>query len=255
MDKHIGAQFYTIRDYIQTIEDFDKSCKKLSDIGYKLIQVSGTPLKANEMREVLDKYGMYACSSHRSFTDFQNNLDEVIEYNKILGCEVCGLGSAPLEYMRSNEALTGFINEANKISEIIKKEGMSFGYHNHATEFLKLDGKYIFDRLVEEMDPDAGFILDTYWCQVGGQNPVKIINDLGKRAVIMHYKDYAVNPDNVLTCEITEVGNGNLYWDEIIEATEKAGSKWVVVEQDTSRMNPFDSLKISYDFLTKKGFI
>ena len=34
MDRRIGAQLYTVRDSIQTIEDFDKSCKKIKDIGY-----------------------------------------------------------------------------------------------------------------------------------------------------------------------------------------------------------------------------
>ena len=32
MDKRIGAQLYTIRDFMKTIEDFDASCKKINDI-------------------------------------------------------------------------------------------------------------------------------------------------------------------------------------------------------------------------------
>lgn len=47
MDKRIGAQYYTIRDHIQTIEDFDESCRKVKEIGYQIVQISGTPLKGN----------------------------------------------------------------------------------------------------------------------------------------------------------------------------------------------------------------
>ena len=32
MDKHIGAQYYTIRDSIQNVDDFAESCKKISEI-------------------------------------------------------------------------------------------------------------------------------------------------------------------------------------------------------------------------------
>ena len=41
MDKRIGAQYYTIRDFCGTLDDFDYSCKKISEIGYKTVQLSG----------------------------------------------------------------------------------------------------------------------------------------------------------------------------------------------------------------------
>ena len=41
MDKRIGAQCYTIRDFIKTEKDLDESLKKLKDIGYQTVQLSG----------------------------------------------------------------------------------------------------------------------------------------------------------------------------------------------------------------------
>ena len=38
----IGAQFYTIRDFCKTLDDFSESLKKVADIGYKTVQISGT---------------------------------------------------------------------------------------------------------------------------------------------------------------------------------------------------------------------
>ena len=38
----IGAQLYTVRDYCQNLEDFSETLKKVSDIGYRYVQVSGT---------------------------------------------------------------------------------------------------------------------------------------------------------------------------------------------------------------------
>jgi len=74
MDKRIGAQYYTIREHLKTMEDFELSCQKVAAIGYKIVQISGTPLPAKEMREVLDKYGLSVVTTHRKFDDFKANL-------------------------------------------------------------------------------------------------------------------------------------------------------------------------------------
>ena len=255
MDRRIGAQFYTLRDYIQTIEDFDTTCKKVAEIGYQVIQISGTPLPAREMRAVTDQYGLKTVVTHRGFQDFVANIDEIIEYNRILGSEYCGVGSMPGEYRESQENLADFIQKANKAAEEIRAAGMTFAYHNHAFEFARMDGKTIMDRLLEETDPEnVSFIVDTYWVQFGGVNPADFIKKVGKRAALLHFKDYAMDQKIVHQQKMAEVGQGNLDWDGIIKACDEAGTKWALVEQDTCERSPFESMKISYEFLKTKGF-
>ena len=257
MDRRIGAQFYTLREHIQNIEDFDTTCKKVSEIGFKTVQISGTTLEAKPMREILDKYNLQAVTSHRSFDDFKKNLDAIIEYNKILGIDLCGIGSMPFEYTKSNDSLSQFIKEANTMCEILEKENMYFGYHNHAFEFALIDGKLIFDRLVKETNPKIfNFIADTYWLQIGGKNPCDVIKSLGKRAMAIHFKDSGIDANNWTSPCMREVGKGNLNWDAIIEACDEAGSRWALIEQDTNWVDndPFKALKTSYDYLTQKGF-
>ena len=257
MDKRIGAQFYTLRDHTKTIEDFDMTCKRVCEMGYKTVQISGTPLGAKEMREVLDKYGLVALTSHRSADDFVNKIDEVIEYNKILGCDLCGMGMMPSDAFRSKEGLDKFISDMKVACEKLKEAGMYFGYHNHAFEFRKFDGKTVYDILIEETDPEIfNFIVDTYWLQFGGVNPAEFIEKLGKRAMAVHFKDYGIDIREKTTVVMKEVGYGNLNWDSIIEACDKAGCRWAFVEHDVDWTydDPFKSLKMSYDFLVKKGF-
>ena len=38
----IGAQLYTVRDFCKTLDDFSETLKKVADIGYTTVQVSGT---------------------------------------------------------------------------------------------------------------------------------------------------------------------------------------------------------------------
>lgn len=257
MDKRIGAQLFTLRDHLKTIEDFDTTCKRVAEMGYKTVQISGTPLGAKEMREVLDKYGLICLTTHRSADDFINKIDEVIEYNKTLGCDLCGMGIMPIEAAKDKAELDKFIADMNKACKRIKEEGMYFGYHNHGFEFVKLDGKLIYDYLIDETDPEVfNFIVDTYWVQYGGLNPAKLIEKLGKRAMAIHFKDFGVEIQERTVPVIKEVGEGNLCWEEIIDACEKAGSQFALVEQDSNWQDndPFLSMKMSYDFLCEKGF-
>jgi sugar phosphate isomerase/epimerase len=46
-----------------------------------------------------------------------------------------------------------------------------------------------------------------------------------------------------------EIGNGNLNWPAIIQAAEKSGCEWFIVEQDICPGDPFESIKISYDYI------
>ena len=258
MDKRIGAQFFTVRDFMKTPEDFDDACKKISQMGYKTVQISGTPLEAKVIREILDKYGLKAMLSHLPFDAFEKKLDWVIEYNKTIGADLCGLGMMPMEYAESVDGIGNFIEKANRICDALKKENMYFGYHNHSLEFAKIGGKTVFDILSEETDPEAfNFIVDTYWVQVGGKNPAKCIKKLGKRAMAVHFKDYKIEVADWGHSKMAEVGSGNLDWDEIIAACETAGTRWAFVEQDGDWLeaSPFKSLEVSYEFLKTKGFI
>ena len=38
----IGAQLFTVRDFTKTLDDFAETLKKIADIGYTTVQVSGT---------------------------------------------------------------------------------------------------------------------------------------------------------------------------------------------------------------------
>lgn len=252
MKKIIGAQYFTIRDYIKTPEDFEESCRKVSEMGYKSVQISAATLPAEVMKPILDKYNLPCVATHRALADFEKDIDEIINYNKILGSPVAGIGSMGVEYAESVEAISGFCKKANLYNQKLQEEGLKFGYHNHAYEFYKLDGKYVFDYIIE--NTDCVFIADTYWFQVGGKDPAKMLRKLGKRAEVVHFKDCAIKLEEWKKPTIAEIGKGNLDWDEIISVCEEIGVKDIVVEQDFCDGDPFDSLKMSIDFLATKGF-
>ena len=53
----IGAQLYTLHEYTKTLEDFEETLKKVAEIGFKYVQVSGVCEYTPEwLKEKLEKY-------------------------------------------------------------------------------------------------------------------------------------------------------------------------------------------------------
>jgi len=249
----IAAQLYTIREFDKTPEDIAASMKKIRQIGYDAVQVSGMgPIEPERLKEIMDKEGLTICATHIGFDRLKNELDMVIKEHKLWNCKYVGLGSMPDRYRKSAEACREFIREISPIAKEIKASGLQFIYHNHNFEFAKYDGKTLMDILFEETDPDTfGFEIDTYWVQCGGADPIQWINKVEGRMQVVHFKDMVVNSE--AKSIMAEVGEGNLNWKGIIEACEKTGVEWCPVEQDFCQRDPFESLAISFNNLKKMG--
>ena len=61
----IGVQLFTLRDFCKNPEDFEESLKKVADIGYKYVQVSGTcDYRAEWLDEKLKANGLKCVITH-----------------------------------------------------------------------------------------------------------------------------------------------------------------------------------------------
>lgn len=257
MDKRIGAQLYTLRDFCKTAEDLDVTLKKVSDIGYKIIQVSGIgKIPAKEVREIADKYNLEIILTHRPLTEFTDNIDALIEYHKTLGCHIAGIGMMPADRTFSRDALMDFIKVSSDAARELAKNDMILSYHNHALEFTKMDGQYVFDILLENTPADCyKFLLDVYWIAYGGVDPAKWILHCKDRISSVHFKDFRIAAGGN-TIQMAEVMEGNLSWNDIFAACEEANIPYAFVEQDNCYgVDPFTCLETSYKNLLKKGFI
>ena len=252
MDQRIGAQYYTIRDFCQTLPDFDSSCKKISEIGYKTVQLSGIgSFTGGEVKAVLDKYGLFPVCTHRAAQNYLEHLDDEIEFHKTIGCSIAGLGAMP-GFGASEEIIRSFAADFRPVAERLAEHGITFAYHNHAFEFQKINGEFAFELLMKEMNVENfKLILDVYWLAVAGINPAKFIRAHKGRIACVHFKDLKVSGNAPV---FAEIGQGNLDWDEILSACTDADVPYALVEQDVCDGDPFDSLKISYDYLCGKGF-
>lgn len=255
MFQKLGLQLYTIRDYMQDPEFADVAFAKLAKMGYTEAHTAGNAFDAKLFGELLRKNGISIIGTHYDWNKILNNPEETIATHKMWGTTNIGIGGMPGDARSDINGLKRFTENFNRAAELYAKEGFRLTYHNHHFEFVRIDGyKTIMDVLYEELDPkNTSFVLDTCWVSAGGGDVVAWIEKLAGRLDILHLKDMTMHYNNGhLEPKVTEVGNGNLSWDPIMAAAERAGVKHYVVEQDYGFTGTaFNSLQLSADFLKK----
>lgn len=248
MIKELGLQLYTIRDYMKDEASIRESFLKLKELGYDVGQTAGFFVGAEKFAEIAKETGLKICGTHCGFNELVADPDKAMREHEALGTTNIGIGGMPGEVRADVEALKDFINKSNDFAAYISKFGFKFTYHNHSFEFSKLGEKRIMDYLVDGFDPEnVSFVLDTYWVQHGGGDVRAWMEKLAGRIDILHLKDMGTKPDG--TPFITEIGQGSINFEGILDVAEKIGVKHYVVEQDTCPGDPFDSLKISRDYI------
>jgi sugar phosphate isomerase/epimerase len=252
-DTVVAAQMYTLREFTKTPADIASSLKRVSEIGYRAVQLSGLgPIEPAEVKAICDGEGLAICATHVSYDRLRDETDAVIKEHNVLDCKYPAIGGLPQPYRE--DGATGFIKFAKEASEIGRKladAGLTFGYHNHSFELEKFDGRTALQILFDESDPEVfQFEIDVYWIQHGGADPAAWIRKVKGRADLIHVKDMEIKGREQL---FSEVGEGNLNWPSILEACRESGTRWYIVEQDRCQRDPFESLAISFKNLAEMG--
>lgn len=254
--KDFGVQIYSVRDKMTTPEGIRDTFRALKAQGYDYFQTAGAPaVSYEEYGSMAAEAGLQIVGTHDNFQMMCENFEQALANHKALNTKLMGIGGFhPQTGDLDVAAWEEFIKKANKVAANCAKHGMKFTYHNHSHEFIRLEnGKTPMQMLVEGLDPvNTSFVLDTFWVQHGGGDVRYWIEKLTGRIDILHLKDMQRLPafHEVRGWQMfTEIGQGNLQWPLILEAAEKAGVKYYVVEQDTCPGDTLVSMKISADYL------
>ncbi len=248
-----GAQLFTVRDFIKDLSGVVASFRKIREIGYTAVQISGMgPVDPKEVAKVLKDNGLACGITHMAWSRFLNDLDRVIEEHLLWGCRHAAIGSLPAEY-RGAEGIDRFLKELEPVARRLAAAGIDFSYHNHAHEFVRINGETWLGVLYRRAP--AALLkaeLDTYWVQAGGGDPTAWIQKCAGRIPVLHVKDMCMTKDGA---RFAPIGDGNLNWPAIFKAAEEAGTEFLMVEQDQCYgADPFDCLAASYRFLKQMGY-
>lgn len=257
--KHLGVQLYTIRDAVA--KGLEPALERLAALGYTDLEIYGyngtffgkTP---QEFKTILANTGLKVISSHHTtglVTKGKGTLtdgwDKAVEDLHFLDAKYMAC-SYLFANERTNEIYTALPELLNKSGAVTKAAGIQFAYHNHDFEFLPFGDTLVYDHLLSKTSSDlVKAELDLYWISKAGFDPIAYFNKYPGRFELWHVKDMSAGAK-----EITEVGSGTIDFDKIFAARKKAGMKYWFVEQDTSKRDMFESLKMSRDYVTRKKY-
>lgn len=243
----IGAQLFTVKEFTGDLESFSETLKKVADIGYEYVQVSGTcAYEGAWLAQELDKNGLKCPLTHYDREQIKNDTEQVIAEHKLLGCGYIGLGW----YDLLKNGADGFVAEFKDAAKKVAESGLALSYHNHDFEFAKSEsGRIHLVDMLEAFSPEElKFTLDTYWVQAGGGDPIWWIKELKGRTPCVHFKDMGYGK------RMEAVGQGNMNFDGIIKACVDVNVDYAFVEQDNCNgEDPFKCLETSYKFLKAQG--
>jgi sugar phosphate isomerase/epimerase len=253
MLKTIGLQLYSIREHMTDEACVRESFRRIKAMGYDEAQTAGCQIPYADFGRIAREEGITIVGTHDNFDKMIEDPKLAIENHKLLGTTNMGIGGRFFN-IQSKDEVYRFIENANKLADIIYEEGMRFTYHHHSHEFIKYDGVSIMDMLIDGLDPKkTSFVLDTYWLQHAGADVNAWIKKLAGRVDILHLKDMGMkwSETKAATPYITEIGNGNINFEAAIKTALESGVKHFCVEQDICPGDSYDSVKISADYLIK----
>ncbi len=269
----IGIQLYSLRDAMK--EDMDGTLKRVAEMGCEVVEFAGFFDKsAEEVKAMLDKYGLKAVSVHQSIDPYlsEESAQKMVAYLKTLGVRYSCIPWMNKEVFHDEERYQAFVQNVKKVGAMLADNGIGLGYHNHDFEFEKENGAYVLDRLYQDVDesllqPE----LDLCWVNYGGEDPVAYVNKYAKRSNIVHFKDffstgvkgevYALIDENGNEIKkekskeenafrFTPLGQGVQNFPAIVEAVKKSNIQYVIYEKDQwYDADPFAEAKASIDYL------
>ncbi len=167
--------------------------KTAGEMGYAGVEFArdyaGIP--AEDVQKALKDAGVTADSAHVAF-EF---MEEDIPYLAKLGVKYV---ACPMTAFCNAEEAKEVAEELNKFGKFAKPYGITIGYHNHTQEFNEDQGKYLYDWVMENTDPETvAFEIDCGWASAAGINPVEYIKKHAGRIAAIHIKENGavIGPD------------------------------------------------------------
>jgi sugar phosphate isomerase/epimerase len=250
----IGIQLFTVRDLFADNElDMAGAFEILADAGYAEVEIGGdydgrTPA---EVRRLADAAGLRIAGNHFGPRAIVQNIwysaterARIFEEAHALGLEQVGTGhsyTAPLTVDGYKEMAEAF----NVWGEDARRNGFRYFYfHNHDQEFTIVDGKPLYDILLEETDPRyVQFELDLGWIEVSGQSAAEYVREHGHRFPLFHVKDLRWDPNGPRVAKpgtanagkrffFADLGKGVVDWARIFSGLRNLRRHHYFVEHD-----------------------
>ncbi|MBZ5575746.1 MAG: sugar phosphate isomerase/epimerase [Acidobacteriia bacterium] len=231
----VGLELYSVRG--ELARDLTGTVRAVAQMGYQVVEFYApyfewTPGRAKEVRVLLDDLGVRCHSTHNNTPSFTAaGIVKAIELNQILGAKYLVMASAG-----NVNGIEGWKEVADLLTvtaEKLRPLRMATGFHNHQTEWARVEGQRPMDVLAANTPKDVVLQFDVGTCLEAGADPIAWIRANPGRIQSVHCKDWA--PGDGKGYRVL-FGEGVSPWAEIFAAAEAAGGvEYYLIEQEGSR--------------------
>lgn len=235
----VGLEMYSVRGELK--KDLTATVAGVAKMGYQCVEFYApyfewTPDYAKQVRNQMDDLGIRCYSTHNGPPSFTGDgLAKAIELNHILGSHYVVMASAgKVTTIDDWTRVAATLNQANSV---LKRNGLHAGYHNHALEWVPLEGQKPLELLAAKTDPSVVMQFDVGTCLETGNDPVAWINANPGRIKSLHLKDWSPEKGYRVL-----FGEGIAPWVKIFAAAERAGgAEYYLIEQEGSDYPEMDT--------------
>jgi sugar phosphate isomerase/epimerase len=243
----IATQLWCVRKELAT--DIPGTLSALGAMGYEAVELENAFGKSGaEWRKHLDAAGLRACGFHHRLSELQGDkLAESVAFNQAIGNRNLVIRSLPPGVYESAELLKTTAAAVNAVAERLAPQRMRVGYHNHTTDFNRIDGEYWWNRFADQTSKDVMLQFDTgNASEMEGVTPQALIRRNPGRTVSMHVKPFSKKDPNAY------LGADELDWPAIMTAAETVGGiEWYIIEYEKEGVPPLEALKANLALFKK----
>jgi sugar phosphate isomerase/epimerase len=246
MSLPVAVQLYSLREQINE-QGAEAVLKRVADMGYGLVESFGG-LDAPAVARACADLGLEVVAAHLA-SPLGDNQATTLETAAVYGLKRIIEPYRPPEAFKTADDIKRVADFLNEAAKVAGANGLDYFYHNHWWEYATLDdGQKANEVLLAHISPEVKLEIDVYWVQVGGQDPVGVVQAAGARAPLLHIKDGPANREDPMTA----AGDGVLDIAGIV-AAGAGHTQYLIVELDRSATDMFECVEKSLNYLKEKG--
>jgi len=245
----IGCQTYPVRKSIRT--DFAGTMKGLRAAGFTQIELcspygyddfsSLQQYKPQELRRMLEDWGLGCISAHWSADELFQKADESIAYAKEFGMTqmaIAALGPWKPRTTETEDDVKRYIDPFNAFSEKAHAAGIVALLHNEGFVSEYIDGKPVYDMMIAALNPATTSLQFQVSTLQQGYNAVTYFQKYPGRFLSMHCQDWVKDSSSKSGFHQVPLGKGVVDWKAVFTAAKTGGVKnyFVELEEDPALM-------------------
>jgi sugar phosphate isomerase/epimerase len=267
-----GLQLWTVKDELRT--DTPGTLRQLSRMGIRELELFELPPAPRELRKQCDDLGLSMVGGHFYLQSLASakTLDSAHELGlkyiivvfptlrSLKDRDISGMSVKELMPLYEKITLDDYRWNAaqfNAYGERLRGEGFQLGYHNHAVDLKRLDGRIALDLLIDETNPElVVFELDTGHVIHAGRDPIQYLRKYPTRIQLLHLKD--LEPGFRVSRRIdtedmdtnAELGSGVIDWRALFAVAARGHiAHWFIEHEGAMKDPPMTAVAHSLRYL------